>query len=91
MGLIKKHGKDLAGKVFIFQSDFGWCIGKILRLQYHKYSEPWVTYKPLGQSKSLAVFMDVFESGTPMDLKSKLIAGSHRFEKYLELFSGIDQ
>jgi len=85
MGLISRYGKDLIGKIFVYRSRSGcnWCIGKVVRVEIYG-----VVYKPLGRSKDLLALPDSFAATSPIDLDSKLVKGSRRFERYLELFNG---
>ncbi len=100
MGLINEYGPRLVGKVFIFQGwnqpDGSiasatpkpvWCIGRIVKVSRLSF----VTYKPLARSKNLKASPDSFNMDSPIDQESKLIKGSRRFEKYLELFNGTNR
>jgi len=92
MGLISKYGKDLVGKIFIFQSCREWCIGKIMEV-HGDTTQPYgsrLIYKPLGRSKNLNASPNDFSATSTMDDESKLIEDSPQFRVYLELFDGID-
>lgn len=87
MGLISGYKEQLVGKIFIFHAGERWLVGKIVG-----FSEGQVIYKPLGRSKAIVLMNpDSFGVGSNVDTSSRLTSGSYQLEKYLELFSGIDQ
>jgi len=96
MGLIDKYGTDLLGKIFIWIGNFNisspgdvWIIGKIVG--YPMSHTGGCSYKILQSSHIyLSGWEQEFFFNDVLDRDSILIDDSLEFEKYLELFSGID-
>lgn len=93
MGLINKHGKDLAGKVFIWYGTTYYIIGEIIRVYVSCLTMYGVDFCILFNSicPEECLFVSFFRVKSLMDDESVLIEDSRKFRKYLELFDGINQ
>lgn len=87
MGLISKYRtRLLIGRIFVYRHGHNWCIGKIVEASTSNE----IVYKPLGRSEDLVADPNSFAVTSYMDDMSELIESSSHFEKYLELFDGVD-
>ena len=96
MGLISEYGKDLIGKIFIWQCDFYlispgdvWLIGRITGFRSERFSIYKSPYEVLLSNHTSRLDGE-FYLDSEIDRNSILICNSSGFRKYLELFCGIN-